>query len=637
MPKAMSNTDGVKVPETSESFESNESFERIGVPADVDESRSAAVCRRDDGSERIVIAARSYVLIVDPETGGCTQLYFPEGEGQYPYASTSDSRGWFYTGAGSYCYVVDPFIPAFVGQFSVPEGEDGAGFAFAVRGDGRVYATTYPGSYLVELDAAADSSHTLCRLDSERKYAMTLACGSGGRIYAGLGTTSPAIASFHEETGTLRIVVEGPQDMPGSAAVHLGCDGSIYGRMPSAEGGEEWYRMGEHGAERVPEEEVSPSYYKGTGYNKLHMELGGGRTLLEWQLADRQIIILEADGGLKRIPLTYKGGGTTLSTVFGGPDGVLYGTSNHPLHLITYDPDTRLLTDWGGNIVERGGGGNIPAYAAQDSIIVGAAYAGGMVYLLDTTKELSAEEGPLRNPRLIYENAAVHRPRCAAAHPDGRHVLYGGYPGYGAAGGGLGIVDVQTAQVEMLEHRDTVSGQSTISLTVLPDGRVFGGTSIETPGGGKSTAEEAVLYELNLPARKVIRQWKPIPGAKEIAQLASGEEGILYGLTSESVFFIFDLKLERTVHHFDLSSWGSVVRQGLLMTEWNGSPILLGLLTRALFTVDPESMQPELLDWLPIEATTGIACLNGDVYFGSGAELWRYRLKQKGDPINGPV
>ena len=96
-----------------------------------------------------------------------------------------------------------------------------------------------------------------------------------------------------------------------------------------------------------------------------------------------------------------------------------------------------------------------------------------MVHLLDTANDWNTEEGLCRNPKLIYENAAVHRPRCAAAHPDGRHVLYGGFPGYGAAGGGLGIVDVQAGQVEMLEHQEIVSGQSTISLAVLPDGRVF--------------------------------------------------------------------------------------------------------------------------------------------------------------------
>lgn len=624
MPKVVSNTENAD----RSMMARNGSFELIGVPADVDESRSAAVCRSEDGKECIVIAARGYVLVVDAGTGSCTQLYFPGGEGQYPYASVSDSRGWFYTGAGSYLYVLDPFIPSFVGQHRIPEGEEGAGFAFAVNEDGRVYATTYPGSYLIELNAGANSSRVLCRLDYVRKYAMTLACDSSGRVYAGLGTTSPAIACYHEETGELKIWAEGAAETPGSAGVHLGRDGYVYGWLPSGESGEDiWYRMSEHGAEQVAAEEVSPSLYKGAGYNKLHLDFEGGRTLMEWQLSDRQLTIQEADGSLSRLPLTYKGGGTPLSPLFGGPDGVLYGTSNHPLHLFTYDPVTRLLTDWGGEIVERGGGGNIAAYAALGGIITGAAYAGGMVYLLDTTKELSAEKGSCRNPRLIYENAAVHRPRCSAAHPDGRHVLYGGYPGYGAAGGGLGIVDVHLGQVEMLDHRDIISGQSTISLAVFPDGRVFGGTSIETPGGGKSTAEEAVLYELDLSTRKVIQCWIPVAGAREIAQLFAGGNGTLYGLTAESVFFAFDAEQQKVIHRSDLSSWGGIVRQGLLMTERKGRPFLLGLLSRAVFSVNPESMQPELVDQLPVEATSGIACLSGDVYFGSGAELWRYRLK----------
>ncbi|WP_235440338.1 hypothetical protein [Paenibacillus sp. DMB20] len=98
MRKAMNNTEEVNGSKAT----GMGAFERIGVPVDVDESRSAAVCRRADGTERIVIAARGYVLIADPGTGNSTQLYFPGGEGQYPFASISDSRGWFYTGAGRY-------------------------------------------------------------------------------------------------------------------------------------------------------------------------------------------------------------------------------------------------------------------------------------------------------------------------------------------------------------------------------------------------------------------------------------------------------------------------------------------------------------------------------------------------------
>ena len=51
--------------------------------------------------------------------------------------------------------------------------------------------------------------------------------------------------------------------MPGSAAVLQGCNGSVYGWLPSGENGDgRWYWLGEHGAEPVPAEEVGPSLYK---------------------------------------------------------------------------------------------------------------------------------------------------------------------------------------------------------------------------------------------------------------------------------------------------------------------------------------------------------------------------------------
>ena len=122
----------------------------------------------------------------------------------------------------------------------------------------------------------------------------------------------------------------------------------------------------------------------------------------------------------------------------------------------------------------------------------------------------------------------------------------------------------------------------------------------------------------------------PIQGAKEIAQLAPGVKGILYGLTSESVFSFMMLICNKWFTGA-IFLHGAVLFGRAAMTEREGRPFLLGLLSRALFTVNPVNMEPESLDRLPAEATSGIACLNGDVYFGSFAELWRYRLEEEGN------
>lgn len=610
-----------------------EQFSCLGMPVPVDETRSAAVCRNKDGEERLVIAARGYTLIVHPVSGVCNQLAFPEGNNEYPYSAMSGSDGLFYTGAGRYIYVLDPFIPAYICRFEVPFAGELAGFAFDEDEEGHIYATTYPGSYLMKLDILSDQCHVVTRLDCERKYAMSMAVGRDGWVYTGLGTTSAAIVCFRFKDEARKIIVQSPScsDKPGSAHVYKGIDGNVYGWIPAQGDGQsgQWYLLNEGLVEAVTENEIAPSLYFGDGYKKLHRNLKGGRLLVKWELSDRQITIQETDGTDTILPLQYDGGGATLSPVFGGPDGQLYGTSNHPLHLYKYDVETFSLVNHGSGIIEKGGGGNIAAYASQGNKVIGAAYAGGLIHVLDTSKPFDTKSESNRNPKCIYSDIRVHRPRCAAAHPDGRHVLYGGFPGYGAVGGGLGIVDLETEQVTMLDHHQVVSGQSTISLTALSDGRIIGGSSIETPGGGEPVASEAVLFELNLSSLTVDKRWVPIPGAREISQLASDKDDLIYGVTSDSLFFIFQPSVEQIVFQQDLSSWGSIVRQGLMMTTHQGSPVLLGLLSRGLFTVNPGSLVPVQIAELPKEATCGIAHMHGGVYYGSGAELWRFDWREE--------
>ncbi|MGM1050495.1 MAG: hypothetical protein ACQEXX_30860 [Bacillota bacterium] len=605
-----------------------EQFTCLGMPVTADETRSAAVCRNKEGEERLVIAARGYSLVVHPISGECQQLAFPDGIHEYPYAAMSGNDGLFYTGAGPYIYILDPFVPAYIGRFAVPSGEESAGFAFVESEYGHVYATTYPGSYLMKLDVLAGECQVVTRLDRDRKYAMSLAADRTGWVYVGLGTTSPALLCLRLENGLRKVIVRGQSGMiqPGSGRVFNGIDGNVYGWLPDGDdhGPGQWYRLHSGKSVSISEQDCAPSVYDGDGYKKLHGNLAGGRRLVEWELSDRQVSIQEPDGMVTVLPLHYDGGGTALSPIFNGPDGKLYGTSNHPLHFYTYDVDESRLVNHGSGIIERGGGGNIAAYALQGSKLMGAAYAGGLIHVLDTSKLLDTTSGSNRNPRLIYADDRIHRPRCAVSYADGRHVLYGGFPGYGAVGGGLGIVDLKTEQVTMLEHHQVVYGQSTVSLTTLSDGRIIGGSSIETPGGGEPIASEAVLYELNFSNRKVERQWIPIPEAREISQLSAGDDDLVYGLTSDSMFFIFDLSKGIVVYQQDLSSWGSVVRQGLIKTIHQGRPMVLGLLSRALFTVTPGELVPDQLAELPKEATCGIAYIKGGVYYGSGAELWRF-------------
>lgn len=619
-------------------------FESLGYPVRADETRSAAVCRNVSGEERIVIAARGYLLIVDPDNGSCRQLPFPDLCREYPFAAMSTRSGLLCTGAGTCLYVLDPFKAEYIARFEVPPGEEHAGFAFAEDERGTVYATTYPGSYLLSKDAAMQECRVVTRLDSDRTYAMTLAAGSDGWIYAGLGTSSPAVAAVHADSGEVKTITVNGNAAPGSAQVHRGQDGRVYARIPnsshpSAAAAENWYII-ENGQERpIPEASVSPSLYRGEGYRKLHQDLSNGRSLLSWELSEMRISIQHADGTRSEIPLHHEGNAAELSPIFAGPDGNLYGTSNHPLHFYRYEPDRRRIMKYGSDMIQKGGGGNIAAYASQGSKIIGAAYAGGLIHVMDTSRDWEGIRQPasretdmvspsLRNPRLIYADNRVHRPRCAVSLNDGIHVLYGGFPGYGAVGGGLGIVNVDEESVTMLGHEQVIPEQSTVSLAVLPEGIVIGGTSIETPGGGHSSSKEAVLYAWDWASRSVTGSWVPIAGAREISGLCPGHGGDVYGITSDSILFRFDVKQGKVVSRHDLSSWGSVVRNGMMASSRDGKPIVIGLLSRSLFMITAGFDDPVRVAALPVPATCGLARIGNDIYYAAGAELWRFHWEE---------
>ncbi|PYI56554.1 PQQ-binding-like beta-propeller repeat protein [Paenibacillus flagellatus] len=612
-------------------------FHCIGIPVKADETRSAAVCRDGEGRERVVLVARGYALIVDPGTGACRQLVFRDGEREYPYAAMSGGDGLFYTAAGSLLAVIDPFRETFVHRLSPAPGEECAGFAFAEDAAGFVYATTYPGAKLLRLHPGTGECRVLGRLDAEQKYAMSLAIGADGWAYAGIGTTKAGIAAFRLSDGAVETIRGSAAAVRGSGHVHAGEDGDVYGSLPAEDGefgsgaessGVRWFRLRGGKAEPVDEAEVSPSVYRGAGYRKLHRDLSGGRSIVGYELADEQLVVAEPDGTRTAWRLAYEGGGTALSPLAAGPDGGVYGTSNHPLHLYRYEPPTGSLRNFGGRIVERGGGGNICAYAAQGPYLVGVAYPGGTVHVLDTRRPIGGEPGAERNPRLVYADDRIHRPRAAVPHPDGEHVLYGGFPGYGAVGGALGVLHVPSRTVTVYGHERIVPHQSTLALAVLSGGDVIGGTSIETPGGAEPLAGEAALYRFDWAGRRVAERWTPIPGAREISLLAADGNDRVYGLTSDSTLFAFDPDSGRVLHRQDLSAWGKVVRHGLLSTVIGGKPVVLGLLSRTLFAIDPHTFTVSLVAELPKEATSGIAVLGGSVYYGCGSELWRYQWEE---------
>lgn len=601
-----------------------------GIPVTADEARTAAVCSNRQGESRFVIAARGYILIVDPDTGECRQVYFPNGLFDYPFASMSSEEGLFYTGAGNMLMVFDPFAATCIFSARPCADETIVGFSFAEDEHGFVFTTTYPHCHLLRFDPKSQEITDYGKMDDDQNYAGSLAVDRSGWVYIGIGTERKNLVAFHPKTGEKQSLIPEEERTQGIGYVHRGIDGNVYGhygskeRWPETEH-PEWKKLFAGQATPVGEGEVSPSLYTGQGFNRIHRTFPDHRAIDYFSLSDRELRIKHTvTGEIRRIPLNYHTEGADLSPLVAGPDGNIYGTSNHPLHFFTYQPKKDLLLDYGGNAVEKGGGGNICAYAVQGDIIAGAAYAGGHLHLFDTSKPLNIFDHDNRNPKRIASYPGIFRPRCGVAHPDGEHVIFGGFPGYGAVGGALVIFNIRTHGELVIPNEAIVPNQSTHSLVVLEGGDLLGGTSIEAPGGARPRERAANIFRMHWRTKEILYRFVPVGGAREISLMEIDHRQNVHALTSDSLYFVFDPESQEVIYEEDLSQYGLVVRNGLCKGT---DQAIYALLSQAIIRIEPDTFAVKRVAVPPRPITVGAAFLNGRIYYGSGSRLWSCHIK----------
>ncbi len=605
-------------------------FADLGIAAPVSESRGVVVAQDAKGRSLAIaclldMSPLGSLLVTDIDSGETEQHVFPEMTRSErfaawaPYASLLSRNGRFYTFAGPTLleFDLDERRFTFAGV-PAPTEECYTGSAMVDGPDGRIYAGSYPNSHLVSFDPKTKEMKDHGRMDPEEHYPSNMATDSAGWIYCGIGTARMNVVAFDPKTGEMRSLVPEKDRILGTARVHRGLDGRVYG-----EAGEKWFRMLAGKAEPVTKESL-PEFEprQAIPFGTVSGVFPDGRELVRYNLPERWMVIRDPKtGSEKKIEIRFRSGGAAISTVAVGPDGKIYGSTMHPMHFFAYDPATQTTTDFGP--VKGIGGGNICALATQGKFLVGPSYSSGYFHLFDTSRPFDQENPADPNPKIIAQfEGDIARPRTCLAHPDGEHVLMAGFMGYGMTGGGIGIVNLRTGEKTLLTHEQVIPFHSTHTLKALPNGDLVGGTSVLTPGGGHPREKEGVLYLLDWKTKKVVFRTVPVPGAEEVFSLEVGPDGLIYGLASGSKYFVFDLKQKKVVHLEDLSRFGSLVRPALAAAQGG---TIYGLLSSSILRLD-RPISPEKLADLPVPATAGLAVKDGMLYFASNARLWRYRL-----------
>lgn len=606
------------------------------IPVQADETRSSAVCCRGVGgaleSRRLVIAAKGNLLVVDLSSGRCSQHFFPAAKGAYPYASYAGSDGMYYTGAGSQFMVFDPFAEEYVYTADVPGGN--VGFSFAEDDFSHIWFAVQGSCGLFRYDPKAGGVEPFGQLDAEQSYPSTLAADRLGWVYAGLGTTCRKVVAVMPETGERCPFTELARPGPGLGYVFKGTDGNVYGHFELTTAGlscresasppdVQWYRFEGGRASPIGASQVAPSVCTGHGYRQIHGHLPPPWQLLSVELEQRRVVIGNSTRKQqpKHVSLSYESTGAQLSSLAVGPDGLIYGTSGHPEHFFTYDPGTNRTTDYGGEILDNGSGGNICAYTSLGSCLYGARYPHGRLYCIDTNEPISdgATQCPA-NPRVVASCRQVYRPRCCLTHPDNRRILFAGYAGYGEVGGGLGIYDVMDETLEVTLNERLVPGHSFVSLVANDCGTVFGGTCVNSPGGAQPVANEGCLTQLAEGLDRVVNSWTPLPGARSLIALAPIGESCFLVMSSCGRLANFDSGTGTTVSTVDLAGYGKPVSDGILVVPGLGVYILMN---QSILRYDENTFTVYPLIKLPEDRLiTKSGVVQGRrLYFTSGARL----------------
>ena len=607
-------------------------FMNHGVPAPVSECRGVIAAADGQGNPIILATAmdmykgktRTSLLLINARTGETQQFWYPKREAANGtnFHLMLAATGKLYVPMGYTFLEFDPNLR----KWTFAKKLQSRPWAMTEDSDGTIYLTGYQTTHLLAFNPKTRELKKLCRLDPAEKYPSYIAVDSAGWVYVGIGTARSNLVAFNPKTKERRQLVKESERKVGSGYVHKGRDGHVYGcfsyRKPP------WFRLSKGKAE--PVKTPSPkALTRCIGWSKTYSSFPDGGKLATFDMPGKSFEVVSPEKETNVVTFDYVSGGAAMRSLITGSDGKLYGSTCHPMWFFAYDPKTDKLVSHGG--LKKVGGGNFRGLAVLDNTVFGTAYAGGRLYAFDTTRPWkdSGNGDKNANPRFLTNyRPDLTTPCTLLAHPDKRHIITAGYPGYGRTGGGMGFYDLETGKSTVLTHKEILPGHSTVTLKALRDGNLVGGTSILGSHGGHTVARTGKLYIMDYSTRRVVFHMEPVPGARDVTCIVVGPRGKVFGITNTSQLFVFDPKEKKVIHRADLKEFGEPHQPDKTLTLGPDN-FIYGVLSRSILRINTKTYKHRKLAAVPVRATTGIAICKGRLYYAAGPELWSYRLGKR--------
>jgi outer membrane protein assembly factor BamB len=570
---------------------------------------SAVAAGAEPGSE-LVYASYMYfgdtleVTSVDPATGRVV-VYGNPAKGEYgARCMTAGPDGNVYLGTLPTAHLLQ--LETRTGRLldlGRPSKTEEYIWDVAFGGDGRLYGATYPNAKLIRFDPKTGVMEDLGRMDESEMYAHYVAAGAHNFVYVGIGTRKMNIVAYDTTTGEHRAILPASARQTGQAIVFTASDRVVYGIA-----GERHFRL--DGWTAVPVEPRS-----------MPPRLAQNRT------ADGRTLALGASAVTTSDPSTGRSTTTTFSypgrplpifRIGTGPDGKLYGSSVLPARLFRLDEGRGELETLG----DLGPGEVYSFLSGQGRLLMGAYACAAPLMAYDPTLPFKpdADRG---NPKLVgyARSEQSWRPGALTWGPDGR-AYAGATAAYGRLEGQLVAWDVATGTVERLAGIPSDQG---ISAIATAGSALVLGTTINGGGGTTPARTDASLLLWDTKTARVLKALAPIPGAPTVESLLALPTGRILGIAGGRLFAL-DPAAWRVTSTSRLPFSGPTVF-GALATDANGR--VWGLAegpSGGVFSIDAASLDVRLVAHSPKPITAGLVLRGMDLFFGSGPDLYRFRL-----------
>jgi streptogramin lyase len=581
-------------------------FEELGIPI-----RQASLLGRvagpaPGGGEALYMSFHQssrvgFLLSVDPKTGESRRHVFPvkSEQGAWGISLGRDGRIYLGTHWNAHLLRFDP-AKSILEDLGRPLDTEEFIWCLSTAPDGTIFGGTYPNCHLISYSPSTGRVKDYGRMDPRQQYLRSLAVDSDGFVYCGVGSEESHLIRCDPRSGEKRdLMPEEYRKTPGFPRPYVAEDGEVYfsgaGRWFVVEGGQ---------AVEVSKEKVSP---------QPPQRFDDGSAVAG--IAENEITVRAPSGETRKVAYKYTSEGSQIFVLEAGPDGRVYGSSIMPLRLFRFDPVTRKLEDLGNPM---GTGGEIYSLLPHQGKLYMAAYGGADFAAYDPSKPWRPGKDRESNPRDFGSlGHGQDRPIAMAAGPDGA-VYIGTIPGYGMLGGALSRYDPQTDEIQV--YRNVVPNQSVVALAAdEKTGLVCGGTGVGGGTGSFPTEKQAVLFLWDPATRAKVWEMK-LEGSQSVQAMCSGGNGLVYAIVRGNLV-VLDVGRRKIVHKTRFEP-GRVV-----MNSFKRGPdgLIWGLTGKSIFSLDPSTRRVQEVTKYDGDISSGLAVADGQIYFGSGPVLMRWR------------